>query len=58
MARVSKKALAEKGLANDLAFEIKREDALEQQKLKEQEKLKKEKELETFLNAIAKYAGA
>lgn len=50
------KTLAEKGLANDLAFEERRADELEKKKLQEQEKLKKAKELETFLNSLAKYA--
>ena len=48
-------ALAQRGLQNDLAFEEKRASQLEGQKLKEQQKLKKEKELEVFVNAVAKY---
>jgi hypothetical protein len=50
------KSLAQKGLDNDLAFEEKRADELEKQKIKEQIKLKKIKELETFLNAVAQFS--
>ncbi len=50
------KTLAEKGLANDLAFEEKRRNALSQAQVKEQIKLKHVKELEIFLNAMAKFA--
>ncbi len=50
------KVLAEKGLENDLAFEERRADELTKKKLDEQKKLRKAKELETFLNALAKYA--
>jgi len=50
------KTLAERGLANDLAFEERRADELEKKKLDEQRKLKRAKELETFLNSVAKFA--
>jgi len=49
-------ALAEKGLANDLAFEQRKNAQLQQQKLAEIKKEKQEKELETFLNAVASFA--
>lgn len=47
---------AQQGLANDLAFEERRQDELMKKKLEEQKKLKRVKELETFLNAMAKFA--
>lgn len=50
------KVLAEKGLANDLAFEEKRADELAKKKIMEEKKLKRIKELETFLNAIARFS--
>ncbi len=50
------KTLAEKGLANDLAFEERRQDELTKKKIDEQKKLKKVKEFETFLNALAKFS--
>lgn len=50
------KVLAEQGLANDLAFEERRADELAKKKLEEQRKLKRAKELETFLNSVAKFA--
>lgn len=50
------KTLAEKGLANDLAFEEKRADEMVKKKLDEQKKLRKIKELETFLNSLAAFA--
>lgn len=50
------KTLAEKGLANDLAFEEKKADQLAEKKLKEQRKLERAKEFETFWNSVAKYS--
>lgn len=47
---------AQQGLANDLAFEERRQDELMKKKLEEQRKLKRVKELETFLNSLAKFA--
>lgn len=52
----TQKLLAEKGLQNDLAFEERRQDELTKKKLEEQKKLRKIKELETFLNSLAKFA--
>ena len=51
----TQRVLAEKGLSNDLAFEQKRQDQMAQQKIKDEIKLKKTKELEIFLNALAKF---
>lgn len=51
------KALAEAGYENNLAFEAKKADDLEKQKLEEQRKLKKIKELEVFINSVATYTG-
>ncbi len=49
------KALAIAGRDNDLAFEAKKADDLEKQKIEQQKKLKKIKELEVFLNSVATY---
>lgn len=49
------KILAEQGMQNTLAFEIRRQDELERVRLEEQKKMKKAKELEIFLNALIKY---
>lgn len=52
----TQRVLAEKGLDNTLAFEQKRNDELYKQQLQAKEKQKRIKELEVFLNALAKYA--
>ncbi len=52
----TQRVLAERGLANDLAFEERRQNELEAKKQKELKKQKRIKEEETFLNAIAKFS--
>lgn len=47
-------ALANQGLANDLAFEIRRRDQITAQQIQLQEKQRKAKEFEAFLNMIVK----
>ncbi len=52
----TQKELAKQGLENELAYQQRRTVELEKARLIEQKKLKKEKELETFLNSLAKFA--
>lgn len=52
----TQKILAEQGLANTLAFEDRRQQELEKKKQAELKKQKRMKELEVFLNSIAKFA--
>ncbi len=47
---------AEQGLANDLAFEERRQNEMEKKKQQELKKQRRIKELETFLNSIAKFS--
>jgi hypothetical protein len=49
------KVLAERGLQNDLAFEVKRRSDLEKAQLQEVQKQKKLKELEIFLNSVENF---
>lgn len=49
------KALAEKGLANDLAYEERRRAALTEQQIKLLQVQKKQKELQAFMNAFVKF---
>lgn len=48
--------LANRGLQNTLAFQIRQRDQLEQQQIAEQQKQKKLKELELFINSVANFA--
>jgi hypothetical protein len=52
----TQRTLAQKGLDNTLAFEQKRNDELHKQQLDAAEKQRKIKELQVFLNAMAKFA--
>lgn len=52
----TQRTLAAKGLDNTLAFEQKRNDELHKQQLDANEKQRKIKELQVFLNALAKFA--
>lgn len=52
----TQRVLAERGLANDLAFEERRQNELEKKKQQELKKQRHLKELETFLNSVAKFS--
>lgn len=51
----TQRILAQKGYENNLAFEERRRDDLTKQQIAQQKKLQKIKELEIFLNALAKF---
>jgi hypothetical protein len=52
----TQRSLAEKGFKNDLDFELKKQNDLEKARAKAQQQIKKAKELETFLNSVAKFS--